>query len=134
MKWVPTDKSPGIAALLSFIFAGLGEIYAGKPLRGIGLLVIEIYLWWAIFSDFSAVPFRLNVMALLLSFIVTPASMVNAYFCAKQYNAKNFSTCPRCGGKNPLGAPQCLLCWAPLSSGGAPAYGPRPGPPPPSRP
>ena len=125
-----TDKSPGIAALLSFILAGLGEIYSGKPLRGIPLLVAELYFWWVIYSDFSLVPMRLNVTAAILSSLVTIGSMVNAYFCAKQYNAQHFSVCPRCGGKNPQGAPQCLLCWAPLSAGGAPAaYGPAPPPP-----
>ena len=127
-----TDKTPGLAALLSFIFSGLGEIYAGKPLRGIPLMLADVILIYFTFRDVGARPPLINFTPLFLSLFVTAGSMVNAYFCAKQFNAQHFTICPRCGGKNAKGAPQCLLCWAPLAAAGAPvAYGPVPPPPPP---
>jgi len=126
-----TDKSPGIAAFLSFLLPGLGELYCRMPLRAIPFLLGELYFTSLFFSDFSAVPLRFNTLALFASIMVSVTSVIDAYFCAKQYNARHLLVCPRCGGKNQKGAPQCLLCWAPLSARGAPpAYLPARGPPP----
>jgi len=33
------DKNPALAAVLSFLVVGLGEVYAGKPQRGIVLFI-----------------------------------------------------------------------------------------------
>lgn len=38
-------KSPGTAAILSFLIPGLGQIYNGKILRGVFWLVITPGLW-----------------------------------------------------------------------------------------
>lgn len=38
-------KNPGIAAVLSFLITGLGQIYNGQIGKGIGFVVV--YLSWA---------------------------------------------------------------------------------------
>lgn len=41
------DKSPGLAAFLSFIFVGLGQLYNGQI--GKGILVMFVYfLFWGV--------------------------------------------------------------------------------------
>ena len=37
------EKSAGIAALLSFLWAGAGQLYAGKIVRGIIMLLVYIF-------------------------------------------------------------------------------------------
>ncbi|RPF49606.1 hypothetical protein EDD75_0425 [Thermodesulfitimonas autotrophica] len=39
------QKNPGLAAVLSFFIAGLGQIYNGQIGKGIGLMVAEILSW-----------------------------------------------------------------------------------------
>jgi TM2 domain-containing membrane protein YozV len=39
---LPGDKSPGLAALLSFLISGLGQVYTGDVVRGITLFSIEV--------------------------------------------------------------------------------------------
>jgi len=43
------QKSPGVAALLSFFWTGLGQIYVGELGRGIVFMVIAFFLLWTIF-------------------------------------------------------------------------------------
>nr|WP_319373648.1 hypothetical protein [uncultured Methanobacterium sp.] len=42
-------KNPILAAVLSFIIPGLGEIYAGKTMMGIVLVILTIILTAAIY-------------------------------------------------------------------------------------
>lgn len=36
------DKNPTIAAVLSFLFAGLGQFYNGQPVKGVAFLGIQV--------------------------------------------------------------------------------------------
>jgi TM2 domain-containing membrane protein YozV len=74
---VVSEKSPGLAAVLSFFWAGLGQIYNGEISKGILLLVayaISCLLIWVI-----------------VGFITTPIlwiyGMVDAYRTAEKFNA-----------------------------------------------
>ena len=74
---VVAEKSPGLAAVLSFFWAGLGQIYNGEISKGILLLVaygISCVLMWVI-----------------IGFITTPIlwiyGMVDAYRTAEKFNA-----------------------------------------------
>jgi len=51
---IPGEKNPAIAALLSVFIVGLGEVYAGKPKRGIVLFIACIV--FAI-TSFLVIPF-----------------------------------------------------------------------------
>ena len=43
------QKSPGVAAFLSFLWTGLGQIYVGELGRGIVFMVIAFFLFWTLF-------------------------------------------------------------------------------------
>ena len=43
------QKSPGVAAFLSFLWTGLGQIYVGELGRGIMFMVIAFFLLWTVF-------------------------------------------------------------------------------------
>ena len=69
-------KSPGIAALASFIITGAGQIYNGQIIKGVGLFVLQI----------------INVMliAVLIGFITLPLtwaySIYDAYKTSERIN------------------------------------------------
>ena len=76
-------KSPLLAALLSCIIPGLGQVYAGDLLRGFALL--------------AALGFSFCLMALIIGFITFPATwifaVVDAYNMVKKQNDK-IGSCP----------------------------------------
>ncbi len=41
-------NQPGIAAVLSFLIPGLGQIYNGDFLRAIFWLIVAAILWWVL--------------------------------------------------------------------------------------
>lgn len=69
-------KSPGIAAVLSFLFTGLGQIYNGQIGKGIGFLLLGII-------------FALTALV-LIGFILYPIfwiyNVYDAYSTAKKIN------------------------------------------------
>lgn len=74
---VVAEKSPGLAAVLSFFWAGLGQIYNGEITKGIVLMIAYVV---------SCV-----LIALVVGFITTPIlwiyGMVDAYQTAEKFNA-----------------------------------------------
>jgi len=87
-------KEPLIAVMLSFIFGGLGQIYAGRIIRGIlffcipFIIVIPGFLYYAVNPNS-----RINIYLLGCAFIILFAYgifvIIDAYRCAKAYNVKN---------------------------------------------
>ncbi|MFC4766642.1 hypothetical protein [Effusibacillus consociatus] len=69
-------KNPGVAAVLSFFFAGLGQIYNGQIGKGIGFIIAYFISVFLIF--------------VLIGFITTPIlwiwGMVDAYKTAEKLN------------------------------------------------
>lgn len=69
-------KNPGVAALLSFLFGGGGQIYNGQIGKGIGLIVIQF--------------FNVLLMFVLIGFLTYPATLAyatyDAYNVAKKIN------------------------------------------------
>ena len=45
------DKSPGLAAFLSFIFVGLGQLYNGQIGKGIAVMLVYFFFWSVVLSD-----------------------------------------------------------------------------------
>ncbi|WP_342528363.1 hypothetical protein MKY84_05600 [Chryseomicrobium sp. FSL W7-1435] len=72
-------KNPGLAAVLSFLFTGLGQIYNGEIGKGILFIVIHF----------------INglLMFVLIGFITTPIfwiyGMYDAYKVAEKYNSQH---------------------------------------------
>lgn len=49
-------KNPGVAAVLSFFYTGLGQIYNGQILKGLFLMLIQvvnILLMWVLVGFFT---------------------------------------------------------------------------------
>jgi len=74
---VVAEKSPGLAAVLSFFWAGLGQIYNGEISKGIVMMVAYVV---------SCI-----LMAAVIGFFTTPIlwiyGMVDAYKTAEKFNA-----------------------------------------------
>jgi TM2 domain-containing membrane protein YozV len=75
---IRAPKSPGVAVLLSFLLAGLGQIYNGQIGKGLVFMI-------AYFCS-------LVLMWVLIGFIIAPIlwiwSMVDAYKTAERINAQ----------------------------------------------
>ena len=71
-----TQKNEGIAAILSFFFTGLGQIYNGQIGKGIVLIVIQVI--------------NIVLMIILIGFLTYPLvwiyGMWDAYNTAKKIN------------------------------------------------
>lgn len=73
---IRTQKNPGVAAVLSFFWAGLGQIYNGEIGKGVLLLIVYF--------------FSCLMMWILIGFITTPIlwiyGMIDAYKTAEKMN------------------------------------------------
>lgn len=66
-------KSPGIAAVLSFLIVGLGQIYNGQILKGLIMLAVAILC-------------GITIVGLIVSFIIWLYGVIDAYGTAKRMN------------------------------------------------
>jgi TM2 domain-containing membrane protein YozV len=94
------DKSAGIAAILSFLVLGLGQIYVGKIVRGLVLMfayalsiILIMVLMFATIWDGSVFYYDDVIGALVLLFIVSIIYLIvwiwnvfDAYKLANEYN------------------------------------------------
>jgi TM2 domain-containing membrane protein YozV len=71
-------KNPGVAAVLSFFWAGLGQIYNGELAKGIAFMVVYAFCVLLIFV----------VIGFILVPIVWVIGIYDAYNTAKQYNER----------------------------------------------
>jgi TM2 domain-containing membrane protein YozV len=78
-------KNPGVAAVLSFFWAGLGQIYNGEILKGICFMVVYA--------------FSVFLCLFLIGFIILPVvwgmGMWDAYNTAKRYNDRIYASLAR---------------------------------------
>ena len=72
----PVFKNPGLAAVLSFFYMGLGQIYNGQIAKGVAFLVAYSISW--------------ILMIVLIGFLTTPIlwiyGMIDAYRSAEKIN------------------------------------------------
>ncbi len=80
------EKQPWLAVNLSLFFPGLGQIYGGKYLRGLSLIILQTGLlfiaFWSIYN-----PQGNTIIALLFIFILIIiyfANLFDAYYCILQ--------------------------------------------------
>lgn len=73
------EKSPGLAAVLSFFWCGLGQIYNGQILKGLVMLLLYGLSWWLMF--------------VMIGFITTPIlwiwGIIDAYRVADRVNQRS---------------------------------------------
>lgn len=70
-------KSPGIAAVLSFFWCGLGHIYCGELTLGLGLLILYPVAW---------VVCALTIVCIPVPIIMWIWAMYDSYSLAKKIN------------------------------------------------
>jgi TM2 domain-containing membrane protein YozV len=74
---IESPKSPGLAAVLSFFWAGLGQIYNGEIGKGVVLMILHAISW--------------IMIMILVGLITTPIlwiyGMIDAYKTAEMINA-----------------------------------------------
>src|SRR6476659_3723064 len=98
-----SNKSPTLAALLSFIFPGLGQIYAGQIRKGviwaIPMLLVIVGLGWTLLGGqnrlVALVTNSNNQVALLIFnvafFLYHVAAMIDAYDVARSESRFGYS-------------------------------------------
>lgn len=71
-------KNPGLAAVLSFLITGLGQIYNGQLAKGIIFIIVYFFSWLLMF--------------VLIGLITTPIlwiwGMYDAYKVAERHNQR----------------------------------------------
>lgn len=74
---VKNEKNPGLAAVLSFLIIGLGQIYNGEIAKGLILLIVS-YLCWALFF---------LIILPIIALIIWIYAIFDAYNTAKDINS-----------------------------------------------
>jgi signal peptidase I len=87
-----TGKEPWLAVILSGIFPGMGQIYAGQTSRGwllifIGLILIGLGGWFVLSP---AASIRLGIQLLIGYSLLTIFNLFDAYRCTKKSNSREF--------------------------------------------
>jgi TM2 domain-containing membrane protein YozV len=75
-------KNPGLAAALSFLFTGLGQIYNGQIVRGILLVVLQVV----------NIILMTVLIGFLTYFVVWVYGIYNAYKTAEKINSGDASS------------------------------------------
>ena len=89
---ISSNKEPWLAVTFSFLIPGTGQLYAGRTLKG--LLICAVYCAACIFSYWSIVETRGNVLlglqALIFTVILLLANLYDAYRSAVKANDNEF--------------------------------------------
>lgn len=78
------QKNPGIAAVLSFLFIGLGQIYNGKFLSALSYVLVEIIILILAFNTFG----EPQILGFIINIIVWVICIVDSYNSAESINSK----------------------------------------------
>jgi len=99
-----SNPSPAVAAFLSFIFPGAGQVYAGEPRKGliwaIPMLVFMVAVLWillggqtALLGLVSSAPRRLALLVFNVAFFLYHlAAMLDAYAVAQHERSRSFGS------------------------------------------
>jgi len=108
------EKSPALAAILSLLIWGLGQIYVGKSIAKGAILIIGdiafcIIAFFLLFIPMSCI--IISIIGVLLTIFI----MIDAYKEAVEHNKnieskKSARHCPQCGRNIPEDAKMCPYC------------------------
>lgn len=90
-------KQPWRAVFLSYLFPGVGQIYAGAPIKGIIFIVLDLILTVAFFAALVRIflieslgqivrMFGLIVLSIIALFIIGISSLFDAHWTARKFN------------------------------------------------
>jgi len=111
MQYQSPPKNPALAAVLSFLINGLGQIYNGEVGKGILIMVVQVV--------------NALLTMILIGFVTGPIvfvwSIYDAYKTAERINAEaagqiqqqiamNTKVCPQCAERVPIEAKVCRYC------------------------
>ena len=89
----PKPKEPLLALLLSIIWGGLGQIYAGYWVRGILIIVLPailtVGLMIYVISPQTSINFPIALSCIILAIGVGIWILFDAYYCARRHNAEH---------------------------------------------
>jgi signal peptidase I len=89
---LPSGKEPWLAVILSRLWPGIGQIYAGNVLRGWIFIVSSILLLglggWLTISPTGNI--AIGLIFLMLAIFINIWSLFDAYRCAKKANSQSF--------------------------------------------
>ncbi|MGB7416470.1 MAG: hypothetical protein WA902_19860, partial [Thermosynechococcaceae cyanobacterium] len=87
-----SGKEPWLAVNLSSLFPGIGQIYAGRPVRGLILLIsqlaIQIFGLLSLLLPEGSITIGLGLFA--LSLLISLGNLIDAYGCARSSNSGSF--------------------------------------------
>lgn len=88
----PKSKEPLLAVMLTFLFVGLGQIYAGKFKRGLAIILAYFVFSAGVLAFMfnptaKTQPYMLGLIP--VPFIFVLLVIIDAYRCARKYNEKN---------------------------------------------
>ncbi len=105
-------KSAGIAAVLSFLIPGLGQIYNGEFVKG-ALFIILAVIFFLLSFFLIGIPLYLGLWIF---------GIYDAYKGAERFNQSHQTRqCMKCGAQIPMTAAVCPHCGNPIP--GASPYG-----------
>ncbi|MEM7132686.1 MAG: zinc ribbon domain-containing protein [Chloroflexota bacterium] len=107
MNQMQQEKNPTLAAILSFLINGLGQVYNGQVGKGLFIIGVQIINWL--------------LTSIIIGFITGPIvfiwSVYDAYAVANRINASNMQQvmantkkCPRCAERVNIDAKVCRHC------------------------
>lgn len=77
---LPTQKSPGVSAVLSALINGLGQIYNGQILKGVIIMILQLI--------------NGALTVILIGYLFLPLvwlyAVIDAYRSAEKINKRNF--------------------------------------------
>ncbi len=79
-----TGKEPWLAVILSSLFPGIGQIYAGHKIKGVILIISSLYLLFLILTGSPGVQFG------IMFFLLAIFNLFDAHRCAREANHPDF--------------------------------------------
>ena len=87
---IPQEKSPGLAALLSLLISGGGQIYNGEIGKGFGIMGGQVLLSGVTLASVASADYdqfpTVGLMAMMGSLVLSGWSIYDAYATAEKIN------------------------------------------------